>query len=115
MASRNETVQLVTSFSIPREEFLGKVVANQNLKRRDYVVLVFLLTQLEGWNSLKRMIGSSTTLDPKNYRKLDIKNTAVVLGMEKSDIRQSLKVLKDEGIIEEGSSVTVKKGYRFTF
>lgn len=115
MSARKETTQLVSSFTVPREEFLGKVVGNRNLKKHDYIVLMFLLTQLDGWNSTKRMLNSVGTLDPQNFRKIDVGNASNTLGLRKSDIRLSISKLEKEGILEMGSSPTVKRGYRFTF
>lgn len=115
MASRKETTQLVTSFTIPRDDFLGKVVSKRNLKKKDYIVLLFLLTQLDGWNSMRRMIEGNRSADPLNFKNLHIGNMSLALGLEKSEIRASLKTLKHEGLIEEGTSSTVSKGYRLTF
>lgn len=115
MATRTEVSQLVTSISIPREEFLAKIVQNRSLKKNDYVVLLFLLTQLEGWNSMQRKLKDNRTLDPLNYRKISVSDVSANLYLPKEEVRRSIRRLMEEGILERGSSAIVSKGYRFTF
>lgn len=115
MGSRNETTQLVTSFSVPREDFLSMVAMNPKLNRKDFAVVCFLLTQLEGWNEMRRTLGNNKTTDPMNFRKIHVGNMATLLQLSKEDVRESIRKLVKLGILSEGSSVTVKRGYRFTF
>ena len=115
MATKLELSQQTTSFSVPRTSFIQNVVMNTHLSKTDYRVLCLLLTELDGWNKYERAIKSTTTPDPLNFQKLNLGNIALTLGLEKSDVKKSVKKLLYEGILEEGSSGVVKDGYRFTF
>lgn len=115
MATRSEISQLTTTISIPREEFLAKIVQNRSLKKKDYIVLLFLLTQLEGWNSMQRKLRDNRTLDPLNFKRINIADVSTNLYLSKEEVRASIRRLLDQGILERGSSAIVSKGYRFTF
>ena len=116
MANKIDTYQQLTSFSVPRESFTRQVVDNTKLTKEDYVVLCLLLTKLNGWNKYDRnIVKANKTPDPKNFTKLHMGSIATTLHMEKKRIKTSIAHLVEIGVLEEGSSDTVKHGYRFTF
>jgi len=93
------TFQYKTTISINRETFISVVVDNPNLKRKDYRVLLQLLTHL----------------DSMTYKEISKKNISDVLIMSKADVTDSINNLIDEGIIKRGSSDSVKGGYKLCF
>lgn len=116
MANKIDTYQQLTSFSVPRESFTRQVVINTKLTKEDYVVLCLLLTKLNGWNRYDRYVVKSTkTPDPRNFTKIHMGSVARTLHMEKKRVKQSIEHLVEIGVLEAGSSDTVKQGYRFTF
>lgn len=93
------TFQYKTTISINRENFISVVVDNPNLKRKDYRVLLQLLTHL----------------DSMTYKEISKKNISDVLIMSKADVTDSINNLIEEGIIKRGSSDSVKGGYKLCF
>ena len=108
--ARNSVYQQLTCFTVPRENFLNMVVYNENLSKKDLRVLMLLLTKLEGINP-----NQETYKDRDNYIKISPGNIAKDLGLSKREVLNAIDNLLDEDIIQEGSSKTVKCGYRFTF
>ena len=114
MAERTDVFQWKHTISIPRESFMKKVVTNESVYANDLRVLIFLLTELDGWNAT-RGYKKSESQDPLNYKAVNIKRIAKTLNMDKKDVKSSLKNLVYEGILEKGDSRSVEDGYRFTF
>lgn len=110
MANNRCTYQQVTNVSINKDSLLN-IAADYELSKKDYKVLLCLFTELDGWAP------STTryTKDPLNFKKIDIKAISQVLGIDKKEIKKSVRNLIEAEIIECGDSDTVKDGYRFTF
>ena len=53
--------------------------------------------------------------DTENFKSIDVKKISETLDISKSDVKDSIKTLIDNFIIEKGSNDIVKDGYRFTF
>ena len=109
--ARNTVNQQITCFSVPREDFLERVVNNEELDKKQLRVILMLLTELDGCKEEKTYSDN----DPANFKKVEADSIARTLGMKKSDVKCILEELVDLHIIQEGRSKTVKKGYRFTF
>lgn len=93
------TFQYKTTISVNRERFIDVVVTNSDLKKKDYRVLLHLMTHL----------------DSMTYKEISKKNIADVLEMSKSDVSEALNNLMINGIIEKGSSASVSGGYCLLF
>lgn len=111
MGERRDIAQHLYTISIPRDVFVQMVVCNQTLSKKDYRVLLFLLTKLNGFDRTR----GARRGDPGGYIKVSPKAVAEALFMDKEDIKKSLKHLEEEEIIERGSSDICDDGYRFTF
>ena len=103
--------QQKTVISIPREEFLENIVLNKNLNKKDLRVALFLLTELDGYT--EPCSGSSS--DPKNFKTVKAKKIAQILDISSMEVRESLKKLTNDMIIEKGNSNSSDGGYRFRF
>lgn len=110
MASQKFTSQQITKVSLNKSKLID-LAGDITLDEKDYRVIIFLMTELEGW----ALNPNYVTDDPKNFKKIDIKKIARVTGMKKKDVKCSLDNLMRAGFIDEGVSDTVSKGYRFTF
>ena len=93
------TFQYKTTISVNRERFIDVVVRNNELKKKDYRVLLHLMTHL----------------DSMTYKEISKKNIADILEMSKSDVNEALENLMIQGIIERGSSASVNGGYCLLF
>lgn len=93
------TFQYKTTISVNRERFVSAVVYNQNLRKKDYRVLLQLMTHL----------------DSMTFKEISKKNIAEVLEMSKSDVSDAIDNLIFEDIIERGSSGSVSGGYKLCF
>ena len=98
------------TISVPRDDFLSKIVYNDALKKKDLRVALLLLTHLEGCKPKDR----SSSKDASNFRRVDPKQIAIDLGMDKSTVCECIETLVEQEILEEGSSDAVSHGYRFT-
>ena len=93
------------------KDSLLNIASDDMLSKKAYKVLLCLFTELDGWApSVTRY-----TKDPLNFKKIDIKAISRVLGIDKKEIKKSVRNLIESGIIECGDSDTIKDGYRFTF
>lgn len=110
MNSRN-VYQMTLTVSVPKKELLEWVVYNKDLSKKDLRVFMILLTELHGYSSPLR----GTAEDPQNFRKIDTEKISVELEMDESDVKESIKHLRDNAIIERGDSTNSVNGYRFTF
>lgn len=111
---RREVFQFKQTISIPRDKFIERVVCNNRLTRNDIQVCLLLLTQLDGWD-VTRFIERSSVNDPFNFKAIDIKMISNVLNIKKKEVKESIKTLLDEEILEAGDNMTAVAGYRFTF
>lgn len=111
---RKEVFQYKYTITVPREKFLKHVVENEGLDLDDLRVCLLLLTELDGWD-MSRRLTRVDVIDPNNYKIIDIKAIADKLHMKKKDVKESIKVLLREEIIESGSGSSTIEGYRFTF
>ena len=111
MANVRCTYQQSTTVSIPRDELLYWVVYNEELSKTDLRVVLFLLTELNGWQPPKTTEG----VDPLNYKIIEEKIVAEKLYISKKDVKKSVKHLIELGIIEKGDFNGGRNGYRFTF
>jgi DNA-binding MarR family transcriptional regulator len=109
---RGDVFQYKTVFSVPREGFLDKVIYNlHDFNKKDYKVLMFLLSVLNGWNGNKNKGNDGED----RYITLDFSKIGENLDLDKGDVKKSVKTLCDCGIIEKGSNSVSSKAYRFTF
>ncbi len=110
MANNKFTYQQVSNVSINKTKLLD-IAANLDFNERDLRVILTLFTELSGW----RDSGVRGKEDPLNFKRIDAEAMSDVIGIKKKEFKKSLKRLIEHGIIEEGESDTVSKGYRFTF
>lgn len=111
---RKEVFQYMHTITIPREKFIKNVIENPGLDLDDLRVCMLLMTELDGW-SMSRKETRASAVDPLNYKKVHIDKMAETLKMKKKDVKESIKVLLREEIIEKGESIASVDGYRFTF
>jgi predicted transcriptional regulator len=69
----------------------------ENLKKKDYRVMLFLMGHL----------------DSLNLKAIDKGNIAAELEISKDDVKDALKNLENAGVIYHGNSQHVKDGYKF--
>jgi len=99
MSTRRHTFQYKETISINRDLFLNVVVRNDNLNKKALRVLLHLLTYL----------------DATTYKEVSKKQLALDLDLNKSDVSDAIETLMYEGIICEGSSPHISKGYKLLF
>ena len=109
-----DVTQYKENVHIPKESF-RYIIMNNNLSKKELRVMCYLLTTLNGYNSLRRLGTSRENDDPRNYTKVDISVLARELEYSKEEVKDTLESLCDRGILEKGSSAVCKKGYRFGF
>lgn len=110
MANNRCVYQQQTNVSIPRQALI-EIASNQELDEDDLRVVLALFTELNGWRESE----NGRSVDPENFKILDKDSIADELGIKKKHVRKSIERLIDECIIEQGSSATVRHGYRFRF
>ena len=98
MATKH-TFQYKQTISINRENFMKKIVLNNELSKKDLRLILHLLTHLDAIN-------------PKDISK---KQIAEDLDMSKKDVNNSIDNLIDYGIIDTSSSGSVRNGYILLF
>jgi len=79
------------------KEFLVTLAEDERLTKKDYKVLLYLLTKL----------------DDKNFIRLPQKKVCIDLFLEKSVVSKSFRNLEMFHIIEVGTTDDFVKGYRF--
>lgn len=94
-----ETRQCLATMSINRDRFMDVVVRNDNLSRKDLRVILHLMS----------------FLDSVDFKRVHAKNIAGDLRLKKKDVEESIQNLLYEGIIDEGSTASVKNGLRLKF
>jgi hypothetical protein len=112
MANSRCVYQQKDTVSIPKNELLEWVVYNDKLGKKDLRIVLFLLTELNGW---KPSFYRNNTPDPLNYKIIEKKRIADTLNMDVKDVKKSINTLVEVGILERGDSNSGKNGYRFTF
>lgn len=90
-----KTYQYKHTVSIDRELFKQKVVYNGNLTKKDYMVLMSLLTHL----------------DARQGKKIDVKVIAEELDLKKKEVREAIENLIDEEIIGHADGLVVEDAY----
>jgi transcription initiation factor IIE alpha subunit len=113
MANNRCTYQQTYTISVPRKELLEYVILNDELSKKDYRVFLMLLTELDGYSYPRGRVSENP--DPHNYKKIDSEKIADELNMKESEVKDCIKKLRKEGIIEKGDTKNMKNGYRFTF
>lgn len=111
VANTRCTYQQKETVSIPKKELLEWVVYNSELGKKDLRIILFLLTELDGWQEPKK----GNYNDPKNFRIIEIETIADTLDMSVKNVRKTIENLLDFGILEKGDSNSGTNGYRFTF
>lgn len=111
MANSRNVYQQKTTVSIPKEGLLEKVIYRSSLKKKDLKLILFLLTELDGWSA---PLNGRYVEDPSNFRHLNCKKIAKNLEMDIKDVEDSLEKFVNLGIIEKGQSKSTR-GFRFTF
>ena len=111
MANNRNVYQQVANVSINKNKLI-EIATNYGLSSTDLRVLLCLFTELNGWTEPKNR---KELKDPLNYRLIDKEKISELLDIKKKQVKESINNLMDAGLIEPGSSETVKKGYRFTF
>lgn len=111
MANNRNVYQQLYTVSVPKNELLDYIVYNQELNKKDYKIILMLLTELNGYS----VSSNSKSDDPKNFTKIDTEQISSKLCIKESIVKKSIKKLIKEGIIEKGSTTNMKNGYRFTF
>ena len=114
MAVNRNTYQQVHTVSFNRQAIIDKIILNKELDKKDLRVFLLLLTTLDGF-SYPPNIDPSKVKDPLNFKYVDIDWMSDTLDIKRKEVKRSIEQLEDEDIIEEGSSDTIKHGYRFTF
>ena len=113
MANNRSTYQQMYTVSIPKDQLLNRVARNDSLDEMDLRVVLCLFTILYGYNKdIKR---PSTVNDPMNFNSVSAERISDILDTKKKYIKESIRKLLEEGIIEDGTSNGSTKGYRFTF
>ena len=113
MASNRCTYQQTYNVSVPKKELLDYVVYNEDLSKTDYRIFMMLLTELNGYRPAKNDKWGDR--DPQVFTKIDTEQIADQLNISEKKVKESIKTLIDQGIIEKGDTVNMKNGYRFRF
>lgn len=111
---RKELFQYQRTISVPREPFITKIIEDKRLSLDELRVCLLLLTELDGWD-LDRKFKRPATVDPENFKSVDIESIADTLKIKKKKVKEAIKLLLDEDIIEVSETRAAKVGYRFTF
>lgn len=111
MANNRNVYQQLLTVSIPKKELQNRVIENLDLSKKDLRVFLLLLLELDGYSESQK----KSQPDPLNFKKINIEQISEVLEIKEKDVKESIKNLCNNSIIEEGSSRVCKKGYRFTF
>ena len=93
------TFQYKQTISVYRETFMNRVVRNDELSKKDLRVCMHLLTHL----------------DSQTIKAISKENIADDLHMTKKEVSKAIENLVMFDIIENGSSGSVKNGYRLLF
>ena len=111
LSNHNYTYQQTRKVSVNKEK-LKSIAKEPDMMEYDYRVFLCLLSELNGWEYPEN---SKNITDPLNYKRIDKEAISEFLGIKKKEVKKSIETLMDCGLLEEGSSDTVTKGYRFTF
>lgn len=110
---RTETIVYKTHIN---ENFTTRLLMNDNLSKKDLRVCLFLFTKISGYMVKDDVsIVDKRLKDFKNFQYIDVEAIADTLDMKKKEVRKAIEHLNEEGVLESGTSETVRKGYRFTF
>ena len=114
MAVNRNTYQQVHTVSFNRQAIVDNIILNEDLDKKDLRVFLLLLTTLDGF-SYPPNVDPDKVKDPLNFKYVDFDWMSDTLSIKRKEVKKSVEHLVAEGIIEEGSSDTIKRGYRFTF
>lgn len=99
-----------------KHQLIDNVILNEDLSKKDLRIIMLLFTKLGGYGINKDVkLGDQRLSDSRNYSSIDINSIAETLNLDKKDVKKSIKKLVKYGVLEDGSSSTIKHGYRFTF
>lgn len=99
MATSKNTFQYKQTISINRDNFMNKIVLNDQLSKKDLRVILHLLTHLD-------------SINPKEISK---KQIADDLNIGKKDVNNAIETLMAHEIIDTSSSGSVRNGYLILF
>lgn len=94
-----QTWQNQKTVSYNRHDWMNCVVRNEELTKKELRVLLHLFTHL----------------DHKNFKEISPKQIGKDLNIDKDDVKDAIQTLIRMEIIEQGSSPSVKNGYKTTF
>lgn len=100
---------------IPKDQLQNILVHNEDMTKLELRVFIYLLTDLDGFNTERRELTNRSYSDPLNYKAISMKLLAKELNSEKKLVKSAVEGLLLRGIIEKGDSQTIQDGYRFTF
>ena len=92
-----DVTQYKENVHIPKESF-RYIIMNNNLSKKELRVMCYLLTTLNGYNSLRRLGTSRENDDPRNYTKVDVSVLARELEYSKEEVKLLIEGLKGHRI-----------------
>lgn len=105
-----EVTQYKQTVHVPKD-VLREIVSDYDFSKSELKVIMYLLTVLSGF----KMDNDRSRKDPKNFTAIDVKQVSKKTGIDKEKIKMSIERLIDLGLVEKGSSPSIKTGYRFRF
>ena len=116
MSAHRCTYQQVYTVSIRKAAILERILLMDKFSKDELRVILLLFTELNGYSPANDGFNNNQrTADPYNFKAISYNQIADVLGIKKKKVEKIIEKLKDEEIIEKGSSDSVRKGWRFTF
>lgn len=109
-----DVTQYKEVFHVPKENFRNIIVL-EDLSLEELRVFCYLLTDLPGFNTIRRINTGKEYVDPCNFRKVDAEVVATELGYSEKKVKKAIKKLVELSLLEKGNGPSVKGGYRFTF
>lgn len=109
-----DVTQYKETFTVPKEAFRSLIINNE-LELHEMRVLCYLLTDIPGFNTGRRISNNREFTDPLNFRRIDPEVIAEELGYSEKKVKKAIKRLRELYIIEKGDGPSIKGGFRFTF
>lgn len=109
-----DVTQYKEVFHVPKEPFRD-IIVMQDFTLVELRVFCYLLTDLPGFNTGRRISKTTEFVDPMNFRRIDASVIAEELGYSEKKVKKAIKRLRELYIIEKGDGPAIKGGYRFTF
>ena len=110
-----DVTQYTAVTHIPKDGLRHFVIENFDMSKSALRVFMYLLTDLNGFNTVIREVTNKAYSDPHNFKELNLSLLSNELNMPKKKTKKALIELEAAGIIERGDSNTCKNGYRLTF